>query len=103
MDEARKFEVALQFRQLAELNYQNENLSDACFYYMNAVKIRPEWKADLKDRFIVVLSKSTSTLDISLLQTKHFLFRLFRSTARKEKTILGDFHHLRRSYSFIRR
>lgn len=58
MDEARKFEVALQFRQLAELNYQKENLPDACFYYINALKVHPEWKTDLKDRFLVVLSES---------------------------------------------
>lgn len=57
MDSEEKLKIAAQFRQLAELSYQNQNLSDACFYYINCLKILPEWKEELKKRFIIVLSK----------------------------------------------
>lgn len=56
-DDSKKLEVALQFRNLADANFLEQKLGDAFFYYLNCLKIYPNWKADLKETFFIVLSE----------------------------------------------
>lgn len=55
--DSKRLEVALQFRNLADTNFLEQKLGDAYFYYLNCLKIYPNWKADLKEKFFIVLSE----------------------------------------------
>lgn len=55
--DSEKLEVARQFRFLADVNFHEQKLDDAFFYYLNCLKTYPNWKADLKEKFFIVLSE----------------------------------------------